>query len=83
MRMRGTPAFTAIAVESGGELETIANALESIAVTLKVGIVITMPVGEDAEPGGTTLLSMMAEAANRDVESIRASDGVGFGCTLR
>lgn len=83
MRMRGTPAFTAIVVEGDGELETIANALGSIAVTLKVGIVITMPVGEDVEAGGRTLLSMMAEAANRDVDSIRASDGVGFGCTLR
>lgn len=82
MRMRGTPAFTAAVLEGLDQIETVATALVGIAVTLKVGVVVTLSSNAEDSPG-MTLIGMMADAANREVDAIRSDDGVGYGCVLR
>jgi len=82
MRMRGTPAFTSAVLEGLDHIETVATALVGIAITLKVGVVVTLS-SEDEDSPGRILIGKMADAANRDVDQIRSDHGVGYGCVLR
>lgn len=80
MRMRGTPAFTAMVVGGVDHLDIVASALTSIALTLKVGVIVTIGPGS---PSGQSLFEMVGDLSDREVERIESAGLTGYGCVLR
>jgi len=79
MRRRGLPAFTPMVI-GGDRAETVAMALLGIAMSLKVGVVVTMPPDGD---WGSDILSSVASAVSKDLEEIPVDGDAGYGCSMR